>query len=131
MCRASRTPGRAGRTRPSPRRIWALICATCARCSTGTATQCALYGHFGQGCVHVRIDFDLKTARRYPNFAPFMDEAADLVVNYGGSLSGEHGDGQARAALLPNMFGNELVRGLPRVQGDLGPGRHDEPRQNG
>ena len=38
-----------------------------------------------------------------------MDEATDLVVNYGGSLSGEHGDGQARAEFLPKMFGEEIV----------------------
>ena len=48
---------------------------------------------------------------------------------YGGSLSGEHGDGQARAELLPKMFGDELVRRLPRVQGDLGSRREDEPGQ--
>jgi FAD/FMN-containing dehydrogenase/Fe-S oxidoreductase len=69
----------------------------------------ALYGHFGQGCVHTRIDFDLETTAGIARFRAFLDEAADLVVRYGGSLSGEHGDGQARAALLPKMFGPELV----------------------
>jgi FAD/FMN-containing dehydrogenase/Fe-S oxidoreductase len=69
----------------------------------------SLYGHFGQGCVHTRIDFDLVTAAGVRQFVAFMHEAADLVVRYGGSLSGEHGDGQARAALLPKMFGPELV----------------------
>jgi FAD/FMN-containing dehydrogenase/Fe-S oxidoreductase len=69
----------------------------------------ALYGHFGQGCVHTRIDFDLKTKEGIRAFRSFMEEAADLVVGYGGSLSGEHGDGQARAELLPKMFGPELV----------------------
>lgn len=71
--------------------------------------QAALYGHFGQGCIHTRIDFDLKTAEGIKRFRSFLDEAADVVVGYGGSLSGEHGDGQARAALLPKMFGPELV----------------------
>jgi FAD/FMN-containing dehydrogenase/Fe-S oxidoreductase len=71
--------------------------------------ECSLYGHFGQGCVHVRIDFDLETQRGIEKYRAFIDDAADLVVSYGGSLSGEHGDGQARAALLPKMFGEELV----------------------
>src|SRR6266581_2486374 len=68
-----------------------------------------LYGHFGQGCVHTRIDFDLETAAGIKKFRSFLEDAADLVVRYGGSLSGEHGDGQARAELLPKMFGPELV----------------------
>ena len=70
---------------------------------------CSLYGHFGQGCVHTRIDFDLVTASGIAEYRRFMDEATDLVVSYGGSLSGEHGDGQARAEYLPKMFGEELV----------------------
>ncbi|MFL5815155.1 MAG: FAD-binding and (Fe-S)-binding domain-containing protein [Bdellovibrionia bacterium] len=70
---------------------------------------CALYGHFGQGCIHVRIDFDLITAEGIKKFREFMNDAADLVLSYGGSLSGEHGDGQARAELLPKMFGFELI----------------------
>ena len=69
----------------------------------------ALYGHFGQGCVHTRTNFDLESADGIAKFRTFIDEAADLVVGYGGSLSGEHGDGQARAALLPKMFGDNLV----------------------
>ena len=59
----------------------------------------------------------------------FMDDAADLVLSLGGSLSGEHGDGQSRAELLPKMFGDELDRGVPRVQVDLGSRLEDEPRQ--
>jgi FAD/FMN-containing dehydrogenase/Fe-S oxidoreductase len=70
----------------------------------------ALYGHFGMGCIHCRITFDLVTAPGIRNFRSFVEEAADLVVSYGGSLSGEHGDGQARAELLPKMFGNEIVQ---------------------
>src|SRR5207248_2223452 len=70
---------------------------------------CTFYGHFGQGCVHTRIDFDLETRAGIDRFRAFLDEAADLVVGFGGSLSGEHGDGQSRAMLLPRMFGNELV----------------------
>ena len=72
--------------------------------------KCALYGHFGQGCVHTRIDFDLYTQEGVKNYRAFLNEAADLVVSFGGSLSGEHGDGQSRAALLPKMFGAELMQ---------------------
>ncbi|MGW1690322.1 FAD-binding and (Fe-S)-binding domain-containing protein [Streptomyces sp. NPDC002399] len=67
------------------------------------------YGHFGEGCVHVRIDFDLLNPEGVARFRRFSGELADLVVAHGGSLSGEHGDGQARAELLPRMYGDELV----------------------
>jgi FAD/FMN-containing dehydrogenase/Fe-S oxidoreductase len=70
----------------------------------------ALYGHFGEGCIHARISFDLESQTGIHMFRSFMNEAADLVVKYGGSLSGEHGDGHARAELLPKMYGDELVR---------------------
>jgi FAD/FMN-containing dehydrogenase len=69
----------------------------------------SLYGHFGQGCVHTRIDFELHTPEGRRNFRSFLEEAADLVASLGGSLSGEHGDGQALAELLPRMYGAELV----------------------
>lgn len=72
--------------------------------------QCALYGHFGQGCIHTRIDFDLATDKGIKSFRSFLGEASDLVLSFGGSLSGEHGDGQSRAELLPKMFGPELVQ---------------------
>lgn len=70
---------------------------------------CDLYGHFGQGCVHTRIDFDLESEPGIQKYRDFTHEAAELVVRFGGSLSGEHGDGQSRAELLPIMFGEELV----------------------
>ena len=69
----------------------------------------ALYGHFGQGCIHCRIDFTLDTVHGVRQWREFLDRAADLVLSYGGSLSGEHGDGQARAELLTKMYGEELV----------------------
>ncbi|NUO97475.1 MAG: FAD-binding oxidoreductase, partial [Nonomuraea sp.] len=75
------------------------------------------YGHFGDGCIHVRIDFDLLTDRGVAGFRRFSEELADLVVAYGGSLSGEHGDGQARAELLPRMYGAELVSLFERAKG--------------
>jgi FAD/FMN-containing dehydrogenase/Fe-S oxidoreductase len=68
-----------------------------------------LYGHFGQGCVHTRLTFDLETAEGIRNWRHFLEEAADLVVSYGGSLSGEHGDGQARGELLPRMYSPEVI----------------------
>ena len=69
-----------------------------------------LYGHFGQGCEHTRIDFDLESEPGIEKFHAFLAHAADLVVSYGGSLSGEHGDGQSKAEFLTRMFGEELVR---------------------
>ncbi|MFD7286972.1 FAD-binding and (Fe-S)-binding domain-containing protein [Streptomyces sp. NPDC059863] len=67
------------------------------------------YGHFGDGCIHVRIDFDLLTDDGVRRFRRFSEEVASLVVAHGGSLSGEHGDGLARSELLPKMYGDELV----------------------
>jgi FAD/FMN-containing dehydrogenase/Fe-S oxidoreductase len=72
--------------------------------------KAVLYGHFGDGCVHARISFDLQSSVGIGKYRKFMEEAADLVVHYGGSLSGEHGDGQQRAELLPKMFGPELMQ---------------------
>jgi FAD/FMN-containing dehydrogenase/Fe-S oxidoreductase len=69
-----------------------------------------VFGHFGQGCIHTRITFDLKTPAGIAKFRRFMEEASDLVLRYGGSLSGEHGDGQAKGELLPKMFGPELIQ---------------------
>ncbi|MFE4048940.1 FAD-binding and (Fe-S)-binding domain-containing protein [Streptomyces sp. YIM B13518] len=74
------------------------------------------YGHFGDGCIHVRIDFDLLTAPGVARFRRFSEELADLVVAHGGSLSGEHGDGRARAELLPRMYGAETVALFERVK---------------
>ena len=68
-----------------------------------------MYGHFGQGCVHMRINFDLESEPGIRDFSEFIDRAADIVIAHGGSISGEHGDGQARASLLPKMFGPELM----------------------
>ena len=68
-----------------------------------------LYGHFGEGCVHMRINFDLQSEPGILQFREFIDRAADVVIAHGGSISGEHGDGQSRGALLPKMFGPELM----------------------
>lgn len=71
--------------------------------------QSPMYGHFGQGCVHMRINFDFESGAGILAFREFIDRAADIVVEHGGSISGEHGDGQARAALLPKMYSPELI----------------------
>jgi FAD/FMN-containing dehydrogenase/Fe-S oxidoreductase len=83
----------------------------------------SLYGHFGDGCVHARITFDLRTPQGLATWRRFLAEAAALVVRYGGSLSGEHGDGQARAEFLPAMYGPELMaafREFKRIWDPLG-----------
>ncbi|HWF07602.1 MAG TPA: FAD-linked oxidase C-terminal domain-containing protein [Bryobacteraceae bacterium] len=93
----------------------------------------ALYGHFGQGCVHTRITFDLLTAAGIANYRSFMDEATSLVVKYGGSLSGEHGDGQSKAEFLPKMYGAEICeafRGFKSLwdpRGKMNPGKIVDP----
>ncbi|MFE0137140.1 FAD-binding and (Fe-S)-binding domain-containing protein [Streptomyces sp. NPDC059037] len=79
------------------------------------------YGHFGDGCIHVRIDFDLMSEEGVRGFRRFSEDLAEVVVAHGGSLSGEHGDGQARAELLPKMYGNDLVRLFERVKGAWDP----------
>jgi FAD/FMN-containing dehydrogenase/Fe-S oxidoreductase len=76
----------------------------------------ALYGHFGQGCIHCRVSFDLDTAAGIANWRAFMREAAELIARYKGSLSGEHGDGQARGEFLPIMFGDEVVEAFRRFK---------------
>ncbi|HXV28578.1 MAG TPA: FAD-binding and (Fe-S)-binding domain-containing protein [bacterium] len=88
-----------------------------------------IYGHFGDGCIHARITFDLQSEEGIKQYRSFVYEAADLVIRYGGSLSGEHGDGQAYAELLPKMFGEEVVeafREFKRIwdpEGKMNPGK--------
>ena len=75
------------------------------------------YGHFGDGCLHVRIDFDLASRPGIANFRAFLEDAADLAVAHGGSLSGEHGDGAARAELLPRMYPPSIIRAFEEFKG--------------
>ncbi|MGB8995765.1 MAG: FAD-linked oxidase C-terminal domain-containing protein [Pseudonocardiaceae bacterium] len=97
-----------------------------------------LFGHFGQGCMHNRLDLKLDTAEDIANFSQFLDEAGDLVVSYGGSLSGEHGDGQLRANQLVKMFGPEIVgafvefKAIFDPEGRMNPGKvvHPYPPQS-
>ncbi|MFB8758831.1 FAD-binding and (Fe-S)-binding domain-containing protein [Streptomyces nigra] len=87
----------------------------------------SVYGHFGHGCVHTRIPFDLESEEGVARMRAFVERAADLVVSYGGSLSGEHGDGQSRGELLVKMFGPELIEGFERLKGLFDPGNHMNP----
>ncbi len=70
----------------------------------------SLYGHFGQGCIHCRVSFGMKSQDGLQKYKKFTEEAARLVVSYGGSLSGEHGDGQSRGSLLPIMYDKDIMQ---------------------
>ncbi|MFE1327685.1 FAD-binding and (Fe-S)-binding domain-containing protein [Streptomyces sp. NPDC058741] len=87
----------------------------------------SVYGHFGHGCVHTRIPFDLESEEGIARMRAFVEKAADLVVSYGGSLSGEHGDGQSRGELLVKMFGPELIEGFERLKGLFDPENRMNP----
>jgi FAD/FMN-containing dehydrogenase/Fe-S oxidoreductase len=82
----------------------------------------AMYGHFGQGCIHSRLSFDLRTAEGIATYRAFLEDAADLCVSLGGSISGEHGDGQQRAELLEKQFGPELLEAMREFKSIWDPG---------
>lgn len=79
------------------------------------------YGHFGDGCVHVRIDFELEDAGGRDRYRAFVEQAADLVAGYGGSMSGEHGDGRARSELLPKMYSPQAMALMEQAKRVLDP----------
>jgi Fe-S oxidoreductase len=87
----------------------------------------SLYGHFGQGCVHTRIPFMLRTAEGVAKYRAFVEDSARLVVKYGGSLSGEHGDGQSRGELLPIMFGERMVGAFEQTKALFDPHNRMNP----
>jgi FAD/FMN-containing dehydrogenase/Fe-S oxidoreductase len=95
--------------------------------------ETSLYGHFGDGCIHARITFNLRSVEGVAKFRSFIRDAATLVVEFGGSLTGEHGDGQARAEFLPIMFGEELMGAMHEFkriwdpQNKLNPGKVVHP----
>ncbi len=89
----------------------------------------SFYGHFGHGCVHMRVSFDLQSEGGIRKYGEFVERAADLVVGYGGSLSGEHGDGQSRGALLPKMFGPELVSAFREFKSTWDPNNNLNPHK--
>jgi FAD/FMN-containing dehydrogenase len=93
----------------------------------------SFYGHFGQGCLHLRVPFDLNTKAGIHQFESFLEDATSLVVRYGGSFSGEHGDGQAREQFLPKLFGDDLVHAFAEFKtlwdpdGMMNPGKAVNP----
>ncbi len=95
----------------------------------------SLYGHFGQGCIHCRINFDLFTREGIDTYLRFVDRASDLVMKYNGSFSGEHGDGQSRGALLGKMYGQDLLDSFRRFKTlwdpdwKMNPGKVIDPRR--
>jgi FAD/FMN-containing dehydrogenase/Fe-S oxidoreductase len=91
--------------------------------------EAAYYGHFGHGCIHMQVSFDLQTEGGVRKYGEFVERAADLVVSYGGSLSGEHGDGQSRGALLPKMFGPELMSAFREFKAVWDPGNKMNPHK--
>ncbi|HET6548914.1 MAG TPA: FAD-linked oxidase C-terminal domain-containing protein, partial [Solirubrobacter sp.] len=118
----------------APERIGDYLRDLEALCDRHGRRVAALFGHVGHGCVHSRIDFDFLTPAGVANYRAFMEDAAELVCgSYGGSLSGEHGDGQARAELLDRMFGDELVDAFREFKaiwdpdGRMNPGKVVDP----
>lgn len=95
----------------------------------------AMYGHFGQGCIHCRVNFDLQSKGGIEKWRAFMDEATNLIVSFGGSFSGEHGDGQSKAEFLPKMFGSELIEAFREFKAiwdpdwKMNPGKLVEPNR--
>jgi FAD/FMN-containing dehydrogenase/Fe-S oxidoreductase len=79
-----------------------------------------MYGHFGDGCIHVRIDFPFRD--RPQVYRQFMEDAARLVAEYGGSMSGEHGDGRARSELLTYMYSQPAIKTFGDVKRIFDPG---------
>jgi FAD/FMN-containing dehydrogenase/Fe-S oxidoreductase len=73
-----------------------------------------VYGHFGDGCIHARIDFPFRTAPLV--YRQFVTDAATLVARFGGSMSGEHGDGRARSELLPFMYSPEAIAAFGAIK---------------
>ncbi len=87
----------------------------------------AMYGHFADGCIHTRLDFDLLTRDGVRVFRSFMEQAADLAAAHGGSLSGEHGDGQARSELLARMYSPGVIAAFARFKDIWDPDRQMNP----
>ena len=113
---ANPSTGKDGKTPPSLPKSSARYLRDLRKMMAAFDYKGSLYGHFGHACVHTRLNFDLQSKEGIAKFRKFVEEAADLVVSYGGSLSGEHGDGQARAELLPKMFGPELMQAFRKFK---------------
>jgi FAD/FMN-containing dehydrogenase/Fe-S oxidoreductase len=79
------------------------------------------YGHFGDGCLHLRIDFPFDRPEGRAVYRSFVEQAAELVAGHGGSISGEHGDGRARSELLPRMYGPAALEAMAAVKAVFDP----------
>jgi FAD/FMN-containing dehydrogenase/Fe-S oxidoreductase len=116
-----------------PERIGAYLRDFEALCERHGRTISCVFGHVGHGCLHTRLDWDFLTPQGVADYRAFMEDAAELVCSYGGSLSGEHGDGQARAELLDRMFGPELIEAFREFKaifdpdGRMNPGKVVDP----
>jgi FAD/FMN-containing dehydrogenase/Fe-S oxidoreductase len=116
-----------------PDRVGAYLRDVEALCERHGRRISCVFGHVGHGCLHMRMDWDFLTPAGVANYRAFMEDAAELVASYGGSLSGEHGDGQARAELLDRMFGSELVQAFREFKaiwdpdGAMNPGKVSDP----
>ena len=123
--RRARQPGPAGKTPPSRRQHLGAYLRDFAALMAEHGLDGLTFGHFGDGCVHVRIDFPFSTEPgRYRQFAV---AAAQLVGKYGGSMSGEHGDGRARGELLPAMYSPEAIDTMAAVKAIFDPGNVFNP----
>ncbi len=130
---ATRVPGKGPETWPGwedaavpPEKLGSYLRDFAALCKRYDYYS-VVYGHFGQGCIHARMDFDLKSTEGVAKYRRFVTEAAHIVTDYGGSLSGEHGDGQSRAELLPIMFGDRLVNAFRDFKSLWDPGGRMNP----
>ncbi len=85
------------------------------------------YGHFGEGCVHSRVDHDLLSEAGRADYRRFQHDAAALVARYGGSLSGEHGDGRSRSELLGAMYSEQMLAGFAAFKAAFDPGNLFNP----
>ena len=88
----------------------------------------SLYGHFGDGCIHARITFKLRTEEGLRQWRKFLTEGAQLVVKYGGSINGEHGDGKAKSKFLPIMYGERVMQALREFKAIWDPDNRMNPR---
>ena len=107
----------------------APTCASSTRCCAEHGLDGLPYGHFGDGCVHVRIDFPLDRAGRRARVPARSSPTPPAGRRHGGSLSGEHGDGRARSELLPLMYSPAALGAVRGGQGAVRPGRPAQPRR--
>ena len=90
-------------------------------------TTLGFFGHAGQGCLHIRVDLNLKKGEDVRRMQAIAEQIADLVVEFGGSLSGEHGDGLSRSEFLPVMFGPEIMDLHKQVKNAFDPDNRANP----